>query len=98
MFNVRASAVIIGLLAAAIPAAAQTTSGARLSGCVQKSGDVVTVVDENSRNTVQLRGDHLRVGQHVQVAGTMASSAAPAGGASQVFDVSSVTRTSGGCP
>ena len=98
MFNIRVSVLVGSLLAVAIPVAAQTSSGAPLSGCVQKSGDVFTLVDENSRNTVQLRGDHLRAGQHVQVAGTMASSAAPAGGASQVFDVSSVTRTSGGCP
>jgi hypothetical protein len=98
MFNMRVSAVIGSLLLAAMPVAAQSSSGAPLSGCVQKSGDVYTLVDENSRNTVQLRGGHLKAGQHVQVTGTAASNATPSGGASQLFDVSSVTRTSGSCP
>lgn len=98
MFHMRVSAVIASLLLLTIPVAAQTNSGAPLSGCVQKSGDVYTLVDENSKNTVQLRGGHLKAGQHVQVMGMAASNATPAGGASQLIDVSSVTRTSGTCP
>ena|SRR5258708_31949231 len=98
MFNMRVSAVIASLLLVAMPVAAQTSSGTPLSGCVQKSGDVYTLVDENSKTTVQLRGGHLKAGQHVQVMGMAASNATPSGGASQLIDVSGVKRTSGTCP
>jgi hypothetical protein len=98
MFKIKVSAVIGSLLLVAIPVAAQTNSGAPLSGCVQKSGDVYTIFDENSKNTVQLRGGRLKAGQHVQVTGTAVANATPSGGASQLFDVSNVTTTSGNCP
>lgn len=98
MFKVRTSAVLATILLVAIPATAQVNSAGSLSGCVQKSGGVYTLVDENSKSTVQLRGGHLKAGQHVQVVGTTVANTAPAAGASQLLDVTSVTPTGGSCP
>jgi len=97
MFKVRTSAAVAAMLVVAIPAAAQVNSAGSLSGCVQKNGGVYTLVDENSKATVQLRGGHLKAGQHVQVVGTAVSNPAPAAGASQLLDVTSVTPTGGSC-
>ena len=95
MLKVSRSAAVTAALLLAIPAAAQTTP---LAGCVQKVGDVYTLMDESSKTKVQLRGEHLRAGQHVEVTGTAAANATPASGATQVLDVTSVKRVAGSCP
>jgi hypothetical protein len=101
MFKISGTAAVAAVLLLTIQATAQTSSGAPsapLAGCVQKDGDIYTLVDENSNTKVQLRGGKLRSGQHIQVTGTTAASASPAGGATQVLEVSGVQRTAGSCP
>ena len=98
MFKVPGTAAVAAALLLTIQATAQTSSGVPLAGCVQKDGGIYTLVDENSKAKVQLRGGNLRAGQHIQVTGTAAANASPAGGATQVFDVSGVQRTAGSCP
>ena len=100
MFKISGTAVAAALLLT-IQATAQTSSGAPsapLAGCVQKNGGIYTLVDENSKTKVQLRGGNLRAGQHIQVTGTAVANASPAGGATQILDVSGVQRTAGSCP
>lgn len=101
MFKNSGTAAVAAALLLTIQATAQTSSGAPsapLAGCVQKDGDIYTLVDENSKTKVQLRGGKLRAGQHIQVTGTAAANASPAGGATQVLEVSGVQRTTGSCP
>ena len=101
MFKSSGTAAVAAALLVTIQAIAQTSSGAPsvpLAGCVQKDGDVYTLVDENSKTKVQLRGGNLRAGQHIQVTGTASANANPAAGASQVVEVSGVQRTAGTCP
>jgi hypothetical protein len=101
MFKISGTAAVAAVLLLTIQATAQTSSGAPsapLAGCVQKDGDIYTLVDENSNTKVQLRGGKLRAGQHIRVTGTAAASASPAGGATQVLEVSGVQRTAGSCP
>ena len=93
MFKISGTAAVAAALLVTIQAIAQTSSGAPsvpLAGCVQKDGDIYTLVDENSKTKVELRGGNLRAGQHIQVTGTAAASAIPAGGATQVLEVSGV--------
>src|SRR5258708_33701604 len=100
MFNSSGTAAIAAAFLLTIQVTAQTSSGAPsapLAGCVQKKGDIYTLVDENSKTKVQLRGGNLRPGQHIQVTGTADANASPAGGATQVFEVSGVQRTAGSC-
>jgi hypothetical protein len=100
MFKISGTAAVAAALLVTIQAIAQTSSGAPsapLTGCVQKDGDIYTLVDENSKTKVELRGGNLRAGQHIQVTGTAAASAIPAGGATQVLEVSGVQRTAGSC-
>ena len=101
MRKIRGTAAVAAALLLTIQATAQTSSGAPsapLAGCVQKNGDIYTLVDENSKTKVQLRGGNLRAGQHIQVTGTADANASPAGGATQVLAVSGVQRTAGSCP
>jgi len=102
MLKTPGTAAVAAALPLTIQATAQTTSGAApsapLAGCVQKNGDIYTLVDENSKTKVQLRGGKLRAGQHIQVTGTAVANASPAGGATQVLEVSGVQRTAGSCP
>ena len=101
MFKVPGTAAVAAALLLTIQATAQTSSGAPsapLAGCVQKDGGIYTLVDENSKTKVQLRGGNLRAGQHIQVTGTAAANASPGGGATQVLEVSGVQRTAGSCP
>jgi hypothetical protein len=99
MFKTSGTAAVAAALLVTIQAIAQTTGApSALAGCVQKDGDIYTLVDENSKAKVQLRGENLRAGQHIQVTGTAAANAIPAGGASQVVEVSGVQRTAGTCP
>jgi hypothetical protein len=101
MFKISGTTAVATALLLTIQAIAQTSAGAPsapLAGCVQKDGDIYTLVDENSKTKVQLRGGNLRAGQHIQVTGTAASNASPAGGATHVLDVSGVQRTAGSCP
>ena len=101
MFKIPGTAAVAAALLLTIQATAQTNSAvppAPLAGCVQKDGGVYTLVDENSKTKVQLRGGNLRAGQHIQVTGAAAANASPAGGATQVLDVSGVQRTAGSCP
>ena len=100
MFKISGTSAVAAALLLTIQATAQTSSGAPsapLAGCVQKNGDIYTLVDENSKTKVQLRGGNLRAGQHIQVTGTAAANASPAGGATQVLEVSGVQRTAGSC-
>jgi hypothetical protein len=100
MFKISGTAAVAAALLT-IQATAQTSSGAPsapLAGCVQKDGDIYTLVDENSKTKVQLRGRNLRAGQHIQVTGTAVAAASPAGGATQVLEVSGLQRTAGSCP
>ena len=101
MLKTSGTAAVGAALLLTIQAIAQTSSGVSstpVAGCVQKDGDIYTLVDENSKTKVQLRGGKLRAGQHIQVSGTAAANASPAGGATQVLEVSSVQRTAGSCP
>jgi len=99
MRKIRGTAAVAAAFLLSIQATAQTSApSAPLAGCVQKTGDIYTLVDENSKTKVQLRGGNLRAGQHIQVTGTAAANASPAGGATQVFEVSGVQRTAGSCP
>jgi hypothetical protein len=101
MFKIPGTAAVAAALLITIQAIAQTSSGAPpapLAGCVQKDGDIYTLVDENSQTKVQLHGGKLRAGQHIQVTGTAAANVSPAGGATQVLEVSGVQRTAGTCP
>ena len=101
MFKISGTRAVAAALLLTIQATAQTSSGAPsapVAGCVQKDGDIYTLVDENSKTKVQLRGRNLRAGQHIQVTGTAAANASPAGGATQVLNVSGVQRTAGSCP
>ena len=101
MFKISGATAVAAALLLTIQATAQTSSGAPsapLAGCVQKDGGIYTLVDENSKTKVQLRGRNLRAGQHIQVTGTADANASPAGGATQVFEVSGVQRTAGSCP
>ena len=101
MFKISGTTAVATALLLTIQAVAQTSAGAPsapLAGCVQKDGDIYTLVDENSKTKVQLRGGNLRAGQHIQVTGTAAANASPAGGATQVLDVSGAQRTAGSCP
>jgi len=101
MRKIRGTAALAAALVLTIQATAQTSSGgpsAPLTGCVQKNGAIYTLVDENSNTKIQLRGGNLRAGQHIQVTGTAAANASPAGGATQVLEVSGVQRTAGSCP
>src|ERR1041385_4623549 len=101
MLKISGTSPVAAALLLTIQATAQVNSGAPsapLAGCVQKTGDIYTLVDENSKVKVQLRGGNLREGQHIQVTGTAAANASPAGGATQVFEVSGVQRTAGSCP
>jgi hypothetical protein len=101
MFKVSSSAAVTAALLLAMQATAQTnqpTPSAPLVGCVQKDAGIFTLVDENSKAKVQLRGGRLRAGQHVQIMGAAAANASPAGGATQVFEVTSVQRSAGSCP
>jgi len=101
MFKVSSSAALTAALLLTIQATAQTSPGAPsapLAGCVQKNGDIFTLVDDNSKTKVQLHGGNLRAGQHVQVTGTAAANGSPAGGATQLFEVSGIQRTAGSCP
>ena len=101
MFKISGTTAVAAALLLTIQATAQTSSGAPsapLAGCVQKNGDIYTLVDENSKTKVQLRGGNLRAGQHIQVTGTADANASPAGGATQVLEVSGVQRTPGSCP
>ncbi len=101
MLKIPGTAAVSAALLLTIQATGQTSSAAPsapLAGCVQKNGDIYTLVDENSKTKVQLRGGNLRAGQHIQVTGTAAANASPAGGATQVLEVSGVQRTAGSCP
>ncbi|HXB71545.1 MAG TPA: hypothetical protein VNY05_25135 [Candidatus Acidoferrales bacterium] len=101
MFKIPGTAAAAAALLLTIQATAQTSSGtpsAPLAGCVQKDAGIYTLVDENSKTKVQLRGGNLRAGQHIQVTGTADANASPAGGATQVLEVSGVQRTAGSCP
>jgi hypothetical protein len=97
MLKISGAAAVTAALVLTIQATAQTSSVAPLAGCVQKDGGIYTLVDENSKTKIQLRGGNLRAGQHIQVTGTAAANASPAGGATQVLDVSGVERTAGSC-
>ena len=101
MLKIPGTAAVAAALLLTIQATAQTSSGAPsapLAGCVQKNGDIYTLVDENSKTKVQLRGGNLRAGQHIQVTGTAAANVSPASGATQVLNVAGVQRTAGSCP
>jgi hypothetical protein len=101
MVKISGAGAVAAALLLTIQATAQTSAGAPsapLAGCVQKDGGIYTLVDENSKTKIQLRGGNLRAGQHIQVTGTEAANASPAGGATQVLEVSGVQRTPGSCP
>jgi hypothetical protein len=85
------------LLVGAMQAQTSPASPSSFVGCVQRKGDIYTLTDESSNTTVQLRGGGLRAGRHVRVTGSMAASATPAAGATQVIDVASVKRDGGSC-
>ncbi len=90
MFKIRGCAVVTAALLLALPVAAQTSAAGSINGCVVKSGDSFTLTDDASKTSYQLKGGNLKAGQHVQVTGTA--------GAGQMFDVKSVSKTSGTCP
>ncbi len=90
MVKISGTGAVAAALLLTLQATAQTSAGAPsapLAGCVQKNGGIYTLVDENSKTKVQLHGGNLRAGQHIQVTGTAAANASPAGGATQVLEV-----------
>jgi hypothetical protein len=90
--------LVFSAVAQTNPGSAQSgTAPSTLVGCVQKTGDIYTLTDETSKVTAQLRGGSLKDGRHVQVSGTQSASATPAGGATQVLDVTRVTSVAGNC-
>ena len=90
--------LVFSAVAQTNPGSAQSgTAPSTLVGCVQKTGDIYTLTDETSKVTSQLRGGSLKDGRHVQVTGTQSASATPAGGATQVLDVTRVTSVAGSC-
>src|SRR5260370_34894219 len=101
MLKISGTTAVAAALLLTIQATAQTSPGAPpapLAGCVQKDGNIYTLVDENSKTKVQLRGGNLRAGQHIQVTGTAAANASPAGGATQGLEASGLQRPPGSCP
>lgn len=70
------------------------------TGCVVQKGGAAIMIDSTGNQMFELRGADLRkaIGSTVHLAGTVDSSATPAGGASQVVKVTSATiTTKGGC-
>ena len=68
-----------------------------LTGCAVKSGKTTLLTDETSRVTVQLRGVTVKTGQRVQITGSMVPNGSPAGGATQVINVTNVKQVGGTC-
>jgi len=80
------------------PQDAGASAASTLTGCVGKTGDAFTLVDETSHVSVQLRGGSgVRAGHRVQVTGTTVPNARAAGGATQVIAVSSVKDLGTSC-
>jgi hypothetical protein len=70
------------------------------TGCVLNKGGVAIIDDESAKQVSQLTGSDLRkaVGNQARIVGSVDATATPAGGASQVVNVTSVTVTKkGGC-
>ncbi len=72
---------------------------AMLTGCVAKADRAYLLRDEVSEITVELRGPEVagNVGQHVQVAGTVAASLRPVAPAEQVVQASTIKVLGNGC-
>jgi hypothetical protein len=79
------------------PQDAGASAASSLLGCAVKSGSNTLLTDETSNVTVQLRGNNVRVGRRVQLTGTMVPNATPAGGATQVLNVTGVKEVGGTC-
>lgn len=78
-----------------LPAEVASNQPSTLTGCAVKTGNALTLTDEASAVTVQLRGGDLKVGERVQVTGSMV----PARGkdATQAIEVSGVKAIGGRC-
>jgi hypothetical protein len=79
------------------PQDAGASAPSSLVGCAVKSGDNSLLTDETSNVTVQLRGTAVPAGRRVQITGSMVPNASPAGGATQVINVTSVKQVGGAC-
>jgi len=79
------------------PQDAGASAPSSLTGCAVKSKDQILLTDEKSNVTAQLRGSKVKTGKHITVTGSVASSATPVSGATQVVDVASVKDTPGPC-
>jgi hypothetical protein len=79
------------------PQDAGASAPSSLVGCATKTGNNTLLTDETSNVTVQLRGGNVRAGRRVQVTGSMVPNATPAGGATQVINVTNVKEVGGAC-
>src|SRR5580704_4807420 len=69
------------------PQDAGASAPSSLTGCTKKSGSDTLLTDETSNVTVQLRGGSAKSNRRYQVTGSMVPNATPAGGATQVLNV-----------
>jgi hypothetical protein len=69
------------------PQDAGASAPSSLTGCTKKSGSDTLLTDETSNVTVQLRGGSAKTNRRYQVTGSMVPNATPAGGATQVLNV-----------
>jgi len=79
------------------PQDAGASAPSSFTGCAVKSKNQILITDETSNVTAQLRGGNVKTGKHVTITGSVASSATPPSGATQVIDVTSVKDAPGGC-
>ena len=79
------------------PQDAGASAPSSLTGCAVKSKDQILLTDENTNVTSQLRGSKVKTGKHITVTGSIAGSATPVSGATQVVDVASVKDAAGAC-
>jgi hypothetical protein len=95
-----------GVLVANVPAGrslefrlGQRREQAMLTGCVVKADRAYLLRDDVSEITVELRGPEVagKVGQHVQIAGTVAPLLRPVAPAEQVVQASTITVLGNGC-
>jgi len=79
------------------PQDAGANAPSNLTGCAVKSGSNTLLTDETSNVTVQLKGGNVKTGRRVQITGSMVPHATPAGGDSQVVNVTNVKELGGAC-
>jgi len=79
------------------PQEAGASAPSTLTGCAVKSGNSTLLTDETSNVTFQLQGGNVRAGRRVQITGSTVPNSTPAGGATQVLNVTGVKEVGGSC-